>query len=562
MLKRSKLAALAAVLTAAALIFTGCTGSATPAPTPEPAATAATAAPTATPAATATAAAATAAPAPPAETGRKALTIMFPDQPILEDVFTNYATGWLEDRMDVDLDFYILPNVGWQDVFEVMVAANEKLPDLVFGSSSANFVATHAANGVFIDITPLYEEYGVHMKAALESDAYAMSQTVFPDGKMYSVPRVQYQTHTEYSPKFFLNEVWMNNLGLQIPETYEGLVDVFRAFRDDDPNGNGLQDEIPISGHKDELPFNFLMGSFTFVNGAHNLQVNDAGVLNACYTTDGWRNGLRAFNALWEEGGILDPMMFTQDNEQLRAVAQREGDTILGAVIAMNSTMPFQNAIEKAHEFVGTPPFAGPDGTRYTAYSPPSVTYNGQITKYCEDPVFAFQFMDNTYELETTMVIRYGEQGVDWDWLPEGSKGILTESMGIPATFSLLSTVQTGVQNKWWHVWSPLYIPYSIGDGWPWLDDVARVAMDAIGILYGYVPDKIVGRILYTPDEMGEINEILSNLNNYRNEARSLFILGDMDVEKDWDAYLAELNSIGLPKYLEVTQAAYERMPK
>ena len=38
------------------------------------------------------------------------------------------------------------------------------------------------------------------------------------------------------------------------------------------------------------------------------------------------------------------------------------------------------------------------------------------------------------------------------------------------------------------------------------------------------------------------------------------FALGDLDIEKDWDSYLKELESIGLSQYLEVSQIAYDRL--
>ena len=51
------------------------------------------------------------------------------------------------------------------------------------------------------------------------------------------------------STPFFLsiNTTWLERLGLEMPETLEEFANVLRAFRDQDPNGNGIQDEIPFS---------------------------------------------------------------------------------------------------------------------------------------------------------------------------------------------------------------------------------------------------------------------------------------------------------------------------
>ena len=50
-----------------------------------------------------------------------------------------------------------------------------------------------------------------------------------------------------------------------------------------------------------------------------------------------------------------------------------------------------------------------------------------------------------------------------------------------------------------------------------------------------------------------------NTINNYVNEALALFIVGDMDVERNWDAYLRELETMGLKRYLEISQSGYDR---
>ncbi|MBQ2955946.1 MAG: hypothetical protein IJE08_05740, partial [Clostridia bacterium] len=135
---------------------------------------------------------------------------------------------------------------------------------------------------------------------------------------------------------------------------------------------------------------------------------------------------------------------------------------------------------------------------------------------------------------------------------------------GYPATFELLTGVQSGVQNKWWNVWSPMYLDYTIGNGWA--EDFEplnnqRLAYNTVALLIDYVPeaDKVAGKITYTADESNEIAEIQTNLNSYFKEAMCLFVIGDMDVEADWDEYIEELEALGMNEYLEIAQTAYTR---
>ena len=49
-------------------------------------------------------------------------------------------------------------------------------------------------------------------------------------------------------------------------------------------------------------------------------------------------------------------------------------------------------------------------------------------------------------------------------------------------------------------------------------------------------------------------------MQTYADECFTRFILGDLDIEKDWDNYLGELEAMGLEYYLEICQTAFDRM--
>ena len=107
-----------------------------------------------------------------------------------------------------------------------------------------------------------------------------------------------------------------------------------------------------------------------------------------------------------------------------------------------------------------------------------------------------------------------------------------------------------------------MYLDYTIGDGWA--DDgnplnTSRLAYDAIARMKGHIPEEIAGKISYTADESNQIAEIKSNITSYWHEAMTLFVIGDMDIDTEWDAYLAELNDLGLKEYMAVDQEAYTR---
>jgi putative aldouronate transport system substrate-binding protein len=68
-----------------------------------------------------------------------------------------------------------------------------------------------------------------------------------------------------------------------------------------------------------------------------------------------------------------------------------------------------------------------------------------------------------------------------------------------------------------------------------------------------------VDRILYTREEEDSIREIRATIDSFRAESKALFITGAMCLDRDWARYLAELERMGLRRYLEVAQRAYTR---
>lgn len=60
---------------------------------------------------------------------------------------------------------------------------------------------------------------------------------------------------------------------------------------------------------------------------------------------------------------------------------------------------------------------------------------------------------------------------------------------------------------------------------------------------------------------MDEIAESKTTINTYVNETIARFSVGALDIENDWDDYLAELDAMGLERYIEVSREAYEARP-
>ena len=62
----------------------------------------------------------------------------------------------------------------------------------------------------------------------------------------------------------------------------------------------------------------------------------------------------------------------------------------------------------------------------------------------------------------------------------------------------------------------------------------------------------------FTPEENEEVLMISQDLNTYRDQAASRFIVGEWSFDM-WDEYCSTLDQIGLPRLEEIYQQAYDR---
>ena len=64
----------------------------------------------------------------------------------------------------------------------------------------------------------------------------------------------------------------------------------------------------------------------------------------------------------------------------------------------------------------------------------------------------------------------------------------------------------------------------------------------------------------FSAAEIEELGEIRNNLKTFVNQQRTLYVLGqEASFLDDKDAFLAELNNIGLERFLELADVAYQR---
>ena len=507
----------------------------------------------------------------------KVLTIALPQNANVENYNTNYLTQLLEKECNVDIQFMLLPT-SLEDAkskLALMASSGEKLPDVVCMQLTNLEVAEYGSKGVFQALNDYIGDASKtpNFNAIDEETRNAIVQAITsPDGNIYTLADYSPEDYNLTPYRCWINKTWLDNLGLETPTTTDELKAVLEAFATQDPNGNGIQDEIPLTGATSAVwggftPY-YLMNSFIFYNAnmANNGLALDADgkTVIAPFTTDEWKQGLEYMNSLSEEG-FLDPSMFTMDSTQFTAMLDQNPNAV-GCVCAggwgyWTGSLDSENF----QDFELLAPLAGPEGTAYAATYQYTPNLYWNVTKDCEDVDLAMQAGDLLYRQDVSYTTRYGEENVDWstdEAVTSEKVGLYQDMLGIPCKIAILDNQWSKVQNKHWYGACPHYLStddYRGLDSMQNGDDNRNAVLRSTSYsMYYEAHPQLMPSLNYTEEEADGISGIATDVTTYVSSSMAEFITGNRPLS-DWDNYLEELDNMGLQQMIEKAQAAYDR---
>lgn len=503
------------------------------------------------------------------------LTIAIVQSPNVENYDTNYLTTKIEEDLNVDIEFDILPADANDAKTKLSVQANGggEMPDIIMMGLTSTEIVQYGQAGVFIDLkdyiadSSLMPNLNAIREEHPEDMETIMKAITSPDGGVYSLFDWRPEDWNQTPFRCWINKTWLENLHLDMPATTEEFKAVMEAFATQDPNGNGIQDEIALTGSNalwGGYTPNFLINSFVFYNGGLALDEKDGSTVIAPFISDGWRDALAYMNELCEMGA-LDPAMFTMDATMCQGLLDQDPN-VVGCVCAggwgyWNGGLDSENF--KEFDLLG--PLKGPEGVAYGlqyTYSPGRIFF---VTRSCEDPELAMAVGDWFYQLEHSLIPRYGEEGVDWsiDEADTSTRTALYASEGYECKIAILDNIWGSVQNKMWQGVGPQYVHADFFRGRDSLakgDDTRDGDFRAKGYaLYGDAHPALLPELMYTQEEVEAIAEIQTNIMSYVDGQLAEFVTGNRSLD-EWDQYLADIEAMGLQEWLDVAQQAYDRM--
>ncbi|OZQ76027.1 extracellular solute-binding protein [Paenibacillus odorifer] len=459
------------------------------------------------------------------------------------DTFTQ--NQWLKDlekNTNVKIDWQVMSSNDWGEQKSIMLASGT-LPDIVLGDQTFGDADIVNNLSFFRPLDDYIEQNMPNLKAAMEETPEMKKISTFPDGKIYSLP-TRLPARPKSSRQPVINKTWLDKLGLKVPETLDELYNVLKAFKEQDPNGNGKPDEIPFI----EIG-NDLISPFGIADLNNNNMIIKDGKAIYFPVSEEFKEGLKWENKLYAEG-LLDKEVFTQDDTMRSAKFQNPDAPIVGFTYQWTPDAVFG---KWSDQYVTIPPIAGPDGKRYTIGNPIGMNLNRNellITTSCKYPEVAARWADQFYTDEASIQNFWGAIGT-------------VIKKNDDSTYTLMDPPAGTSADAWYwdqslRDFGPKYVSPSFESKIvlnPESGDGLKLQLDKLGSEYVTTP---FPNVMYTSEEFEELPTLTTDIDSYVNTMRAQFI-SKGGIDEGWDAYVSKLNKMGLEKLVKIRTDAYTR---
>ena len=462
------------------------------------------------------------------------------DLPIIQEI---------TKRTGVNFEFVAAPNTEdqFREKFNVTVASGD-IPDIMVSTYRDDMMKV-AEQGTFAALDDYIDQYAPNLKKILDENPDYIRDIRASDGNIYFLPFIG---AVKTFKVWMLRGDWLDKLGLEVPVTLDDWYHVLKAFKEQDPNGNGEADEIPYTTRNTQAGVLAFMEAFGISGFEANEQffIED-GQVKYAYTDPRCKEALEFINKLYSEG-LIDSEYATNDTNVWLSRLTNEvsgacQDTTARAY-SLGTQVRAANADSDAYFVVVAPP-KGPDGTQMTTSQMQAIrgfTAISADSPYIKEIV---QLFDYFYSEEGSLLMNFGIEGETYtmeNGKPTYTENIANDSQGR----SILSMLNIYGHREWAY-------KQDIGYEDALLDETyVNYRNDMEQYIRPTIP-----ALSFTEEEREVINSTYTEIQTYKDEMINKFIMGKEPLD-NFDSFVQTLKNMGIDDVLAVEQAAYDRYVK
>ncbi len=465
---------------------------------------------------------------------------------------TAAVAEYLRDMTNVRIEYTEVDLFTKSEKFNLMIVSGE-YPNMIAGFSGlySGGAEQALADEVIIDLTDMvYNEMPAYLSVLNDYPDFE-KEILNDDSQMLYISG--FEDESIATKGGVIRDDWLEKVGMDIPETYDEWYEVGKAFKT----------EFDCS---DPFYFNYAVNPGTYFSGGFDLPGFDVtgtgthfyqidGQIQSCYVQDNMKDFITML-AQWYSEGLLSRDFYnnTGGGDSETEIFSDQVGVFWSEASYITEYNGYDDLQAKGFHVVGMPNTVMEKGqiTHFDGGVSQTNVNAVCITVGTENLDVLAKWLDYQFTEEGQLLNNYGMEGIsyyfDEDGLPHYTEDMIHNPDGLNFTQA-----------------SGSYIHYSA----PSLFDSDRdleANMDELGLaaieMYNSGSDGAYGlpaNMTYTEEETAQLYGSLTDVDTYASEMIMKFVVGELNIDENWDEYVSRLYQLGMQDCIDAQQSALDR---
>ncbi len=465
----------------------------------------------------------------------------------------SHMTAYQEFERKTGIEIRFLhPPIGQEtEQFNLMVASGD-YPDMIESNWLGYPGGPEKAirDGVIIPLNEYIDKYAPNLKRILEERPDIRKQVVTDNGTIYTFPFIRKDPEILVWLGFQVRQDWLEKLNLPLPKTLDDWYVTLKAFKEQDPNGNGEADEIPWSTNQAwAQDFKRFYNSWGKDYGFY--RIDDT--IHFGPAEPEYKEYLATMNK-WYSEGLIDPDYASMDQSQFDA---KMTSNLVGACFGTaGSTLRRVSDLVgdkiPGFDLVGVEHPVGPAGA-FNMHAEAARMFSGlgaSVTSQNRNIKETIKWLDYPYSEEGNLIMNFGREGLSYEMI-DGYPTFTDEVLNHP-TLSMGQAISSHARSSFNgpFVQDARYFEQYMAD--------PPMLMEAINRWAVATRERCMPPITPTPQESRKFASLMSDIQTYVDEMHDRFVMGYESLD-NFDRYIQTLKNMGIDEAIAIQQAALDR---
>jgi putative aldouronate transport system substrate-binding protein len=470
----------------------------------------------------------------------------------------SYLYQKFEEITNVHIEFQMVNMMDATTNFTLMIASGDYC-DII--NDALNYYDTSDQayeDGVALDLLD-YEDSLPNFMSLLDEYPDIGTELLTLDEHILNMPRVDMPIGQVADSGFLIRQDWLDDLGLEVPQTYDEMHDVMAAFK----SAYNITDPY-VMPYQVLSPWGLMAGGYgiSATADANNFYLDlETNTVELSTISDAYYDYLSMFRDWYAEGIINHDFTSQMTNLPDESIISNEQTGIWFSDLSYIKTYQELLASVNPNAELSLMSDPGVDAAR-SGYieSTTSVAGSGgfSVTECCDDPELAFRWCDMWYDPDLTQFINYGYEGVTFDYDEDGNPvigGCITDNdLGLPslkmANGVYLCTSGGFIYDT--HKYDLEYTDLQLEAYTAWLNE----ADDPSTVTTSGIPSGAKMNV----SEADKVSAVMSDITTHVAEMALKFVTGAVELnEETYAQYVSDIEGMNLQEALDAQQAAYDR---